>query len=436
MSLILQQRQHLNLSMTIDLRQAIELLQYSTYELEKYIREQELENPLIELEERNAPPVYRERLFRKPKNQDVYDLEISSGPSSDEVTRDTLYETVKLSSHDNCTKNLLKYLVYNLDDNGYLSCLKAQSNNSQSFTEPEIETGIQLLQKIGPPGIGARNFKECLLLQIRHTSPENSMAEYLVENCLHLLADRKWKDISSYLNIQMSEVKNLHEFIQTLNPRPCSFTSGEGIEYVSPDVIVTLTENQLFFSLNDGYLPAIHVNENYVTTPRPKDEVSKYINTQYQKYQWLINSIEQRRNTIIKIINVLLIKQEAFFWNGLSHLKPLTLREVAEETGVHESTVSRAIANKVIQTSFGSYELHLLFSSKLETSTGDCVSQTKVKNMMLDFITNENKQKPYSDQKITEYFNVEKGISISRRTISKYREELRIPSSTKRKEIK
>lgn len=436
MSLVLQQRQQLNLSMTFDLRQAIELLQYSTYDLEKYIREQELENPLIELEERNAPPIYQERLYRQSNNQEIYDRAISNEQTSNEITRDALYETVKFSSFEANTKNLLKYLIYNLDDNGYLSCLKDELNSFSNFTEQEIEKGLQMLQKIGPPGIGARDFKECLLLQIAFISSDNARAKCLVENHLQLLADRKWKEISSYMNIQMSEVKSLYEFIQTLNPRPCSFTSNAGIEYVSPDIVVNLVENQLVFSLNDGYLPAIYMNKNYTTTSRPKDEVSKYINTQYQKYQWLVNSIEQRRNTIIKIVSALLIKQEPFFRNGQSHIKPLTLREVAEEIGVHESTVSRATANKLIQTSFGTYELRLLFSSKLETSNGDCVSQAKVKEMMLDLISKENNLKPYSDQKITEYFNVEKGISISRRTISKYREELRIPSSSKRKGIK
>ena len=181
-----------------------------------------------------------------------------------------------------------------------------------------------------------------------------------------------------------------------------------------------------------AYLPTIHMNNDYSQYLHVKNDASKYINTQYKNYQWLLSSIEQRRNTIIKIVHVLLEKQEDFFKNGFRSLKPLTLKEVADEIEMHESTVSRATTNKVIQTPFGSFDLRLLFTSKLETADGNTISQTKMKTLLESFIAQENKFKPYSDQKIAEYFNAEQGITISRRTISKYREELRIPPSSKR----
>ena len=156
----------------------------------------------------------------------------------------------------------------------------------------------------------------------------------------------------------------------------------------------------------------------------------KYIQNQYKNVQWLLSSIEQRRNTIIKIVKVLLEKQQSFFINGFPSLNPLTLKEVADEIEMHESTVSRATSNKVIQTAFGSFELRLLFTSKLESADGTSISQTAVKTLLENFVAQENKFKPYSDQKIAEYFNSEKGITISRRTISKYEEELNIPSSS------
>ena len=193
--------------------------------------------------------------------------------------------------------------------------------------------------------------------------------------------------------------------------------------------------NEFTFHLNDGYLPAIHMNKDYSQYLHVKNDASKYMNTQYKNYQWLLSSIEQRRNTIIKIVHVLLERQEDFFKNGFRSLKPLTLKEVADEIEMHESTVSRATTNKVIQTPFGSFDLRLLFTSKLETADGNTISQTKMKTLLENFIAQENKFKPYSDQKIAEYFNAEQGITISRRTISKYREELRIPPSSKRKDI-
>ena len=191
----------------------------------------------------------------------------------------------------------------------------------------------------------------------------------------------------------------------------------------------------LVFHLNDGYLPTIQITANYSQQLQSKNEVSKYIQTQNKNVQWLLSSIEQRRNTIIKIVQVLLEKQQSFFINGFPSLKPLTLKEVADEIEMHESTVSRATSNKVIQTAFGSFELRLLFTSKLEAADGTSISQTTVKTLLENFVAQENKFKPYSDQKIAEHFNSEKGITISRRTISKYREELNIPSSNKRKDI-
>lgn len=430
MELGLQQRQELNLLMTVELRQAIELLQYSTYELEQYIREQELENPLIQLKEK---PVYEERLHRRSFSYGSSDIPMDAVRGAEENKREELLKQGKLVYPDASTQSLLKYLIYNLDDNGFLQL--NEHTPSPLFDEEQIEKGIHLLQELGPIGIGARNLKECLQLQIMYNYPENTLASRLVENHLTLIADRKWNEIASIMGIHMVEVKSLFDFIQTLNPRPCSFVSDDSTKYVTPDIIVEPNEEGFTYHLNDGYLPGIHINKRYSQYLSEKSDVSKYVQTQYKNVQWLLSSIEQRRNTIIKIVRVLLEKQEEFFKHGFDSLKPLTLREVADEIEMHESTVSRATSNKVIQTPFGSFELRLLFTSKLETSDGSTVSQTKVKKLLESFIAKENKIKPYSDQKIAEYFIAEKGITISRRTVSKYREELRIPSSSKRKDI-
>jgi RNA polymerase sigma-54 factor len=435
MELGLQQRQELNLLMTFELRQAIELLQYSTYELEQYIRQQELENPIIELKEKSEKPAYEERLNRRSSSFGNSEMSVDVVQSSARNMRDELFELAKFMYPDEHTQKLLKYLLYNLDDNGYLRIIDSDPNGYLTFEEDDIEIGIHLLQQVGPIGIGARDLRECLHLQIMYTYPENELAACLVENHLNLIADRKWNEIASKMNIEMTAVKDLFDFIQTLNPRPCSFISDSSTEYSTPDIIVEWKDDEFTFHLNDGYLPTIHMNQDYSQHLHVKGDASKYINTQYKNYQWLLNSIEQRRNTIIKIVHVLLEKQESFFKNGFHSLKPLTLKEVADEIEMHESTVSRATTNKVIQTPFGSFDLRLLFTSKLETADGNTISQTKMKTLLENFIAQENKFKPYSDQKIAEYFNTEKGITISRRTISKYREELRIPPSSKRKDI-
>ncbi|MFS0691064.1 RNA polymerase factor sigma-54 [Sporosarcina sp. 179-K 8C2 HS] len=434
MELVLQQRQELNLLMTMELRQAIELLQYTTHELEHYIRQQELENPLIELKEKEDRSNYEERVNQRFSSTSEMPTEVVR--SSGKNMRDELYEHAKFMHKDEFTQKLLHFLIYNLDENGYLPDLFTDTYCPSQFTEKQIETGIHLLQHLGPIGIGARNLRECLLLQISYLHPENGRASELVQHHLDLVADRKWNEIASKMRITMAELKELHNFILSLNPRPCTFTCDHSTEFMTPDIIVELIDDKFVFHLNDGYLPAIQLNKEYSQFLHAKNDVSKYMQTQYKNYQWLLTSIEQRRNTIIKIVTVLLDKQKNFFESGLSSLLPLTLKEVADEIGMHESTVSRATANKVIQTPHGTYEMRTLFTSKLETSDGDSISQTTVKNLLVEFIASEDKYKPYSDQKIAEYFNTKQRISISRRTISKYREELRIPPSSKRKEIR
>lgn len=261
------------------------------------------------------------------------------------------------------------------------------------------------------------------------------LAKTLIENHLDLLANRKWNDIARCMRISLASVKETYDFIQTLNPNPCSDISDFSVEYLSPDIIVEYKDGNLVYYLNESYLPEIHFNNQYSNLLNLEDETSKYISNQFTSYKWLLNSIEQRRITILKIVEVLLKKQEKFFIEGVRSIKPLTLKEVATEIDMHESTVSRATMNKVIQTPRGSIDIRKLFTSKLETIDGNSISQTEVKDLLEKIIKKENKCKPLSDQKIADYFNTEKGVTISRRTISKYREELNIPSSNLRKEI-
>lgn len=430
MELVLHQKQELQLKMTFELRQAIELLQYSTSELEQYIRQQELENPLIELQEKDEHLSHEERFSRSTVSYNGTEAPIDTANSAEVNMRDSLFELAKLMFGDVRTQKLLNYLIYNLDDNGYL-----QEVDFSVFTGEEIEQGIHLLQSVGPAGIGARNLKECLLLQIQYVYPEEELAMSLVKDHLDLVADRKWNKISSILNIPLTEVKYLFDFIQKLNPRPCTFISDFSTEYTTPDIIVELINGEFIFHLNDHYLPSIRMNQDYSRHLHAKDELSAQLANYYKSYQWLLTSIEQRRNTMIKIMNVLLDKQDGFFKHGSQALQPLTLNDVATEIEMHESTVSRATTNKVIQTPFGSFDLRVLFTSKMQTVDGDSISQSNVKALLQSFVAEENKFKPYSDQKIADYLKTEKGISISRRTISKYREELNIPSSSRRKEI-
>jgi RNA polymerase sigma-54 factor len=207
------------------------------------------------------------------------------------------------------------------------------------------------------------------------------------------------------------------------------------LDYLNPDIIVVRKNNTWVFHFNDAYLPSINLNKDYVHYLNEKNDTATYLKKHYKNYEWLIHSIEQRKNTITKVMTVLLEKQQGFFNNGFTSLNPLTLKEVANSIGMHESTVSRVTMNKVIQTPFGSIEFQQLFTSKLETVDGNSISQVKVKSILETIVSQENKKKPLSDQKIAEYFSLEIGVLISRRTISKYRDELSILPSSKRREI-
>ncbi|MFF2755120.1 RNA polymerase factor sigma-54 [Psychrobacillus sp. NPDC058041] len=430
MELILTQKQEQSLVMTFQLKQAIELLQFSTFDLYQYIKEQELQNPLIELEEQPQDFLIPERSHGKTILTGSSQQLIDYAQSSDINMRHNLVEQAKLLFKMEEDQKLVKYLIHNLDDSGFL-----QLTNYEPFDEATVVRGIHLLQQIGPIGLGARNIRESLLLQITYNYPEEKLAKRLIENHLELLANRKWNDISRCMKISLESVKKTYEFIRTLNPTPCIGISDFSVEYLVPDIVVEIKDDKLIYYLNESYLPEIHFNNQYSDLMNVKDETSKYINNQFANYKWLLSSIEQRRLTILKIVEVLIKKQESFFREGFSSLKPLTLKEVASEIEMHESTVSRATTNKVIQTPKGSFDLRKLFTSKLETNDGNLISQTEVKLLLENIIKKENKCKPFSDQQIANHFNNEKGITIARRTISKYREELNIPPASRRKEI-
>ncbi|WP_199171868.1 RNA polymerase factor sigma-54 [Sporosarcina sp. P13] len=427
MKMVLHQRQELNLRMTTELRQAIELLQLNTHDLELYIREQELENPLIELKERERTDSFQEngRNSVGGQGQDPQEWIKEQTLSM----RDQLIKQVNVNFTDSDTKRLLKTLIHNLDDNGYLS------EEMVSMDACELERGIGLLQQLGPPGVGARNLRECLLLQVKQSQSHPELAEEFIANYLSLVAERKWSEIAKGMDITLHQVKDLYEYLLTLKPRPCPELVGTEIEFVTPDIIVTEKDGNLSFHLNDRGLPRISLRQEYVSSLQGSTELSSYLHEYHKKAQWLLSSIEQRRQTIIRMVTELLEKQRLFFLNGSEALVPMTLKDIADRIEMHESTISRVVSNKIIQTPVGTFEMSALFTSRLDTETGASISQATVKSLLRTLIAEEDKRKPLSDQKIADHFREVKGVTISRRTVSKYREELKIPTSSKRKAI-
>ncbi|MEN1967053.1 RNA polymerase factor sigma-54 [Lentibacillus sp. N15] len=432
MELVLQQKQTLNLVMTTELRQAIQLLQYSTYELYQFLQDQQLENPLIELEEKVPDNPYPKKSnYRNTDETNPFDYI----PAREQGMREQLLDQMQWLNITQAERELLHYLILNLDENGYLSVDPAETSENFSITITEINRGIEQLQQLEPIGVGARNLKECLLLQARCYYPDEPLLECLIMDYLEDLANRKWHNIARSLNISLANVKEMHDMIQEFDPKPCARITNFSADYLHPDIVVEQKGDGFSVYLNDGYVPRIQMNSQYAEYLTGKTDVTGYMQHKYKSYQWLVNSLEQRRSTILKIVDVVIKKQHDFLKNGFAALQPLTLKEVAEEIDMHESTVSRATMNKVIQTPQGAYDIRRLFASKLTADNGDSASQATVKLLLKDIVEKESKRKPYSDQKIADYFKTKKGITISRRTVAKYREELKIPASSKRKEI-
>lgn len=421
----LQQKQELSLRMTTELRQAIELLQLSTYDLELYIREKELENPVIEIQEAKRTDSFQEHQSLNYSRQETDSTEWAK---QQEVSmRDQMLRQVEVDFKDPKTKQLLKTLIHSLDDNGYLC--------AEMHAVENVDKGIELLQQIGPPGIGSRTLQECLLLQVRSCEACPELMETFISEYLPYVAERKWQQIANGMNSTLAHVNELHEFLLTLHPRPCPELGHSETEFMMPDVIVEEKHGKLSFHLNDRDLPKIGLRKEYVSSLKGTSDLSSYLRDYHKQAQWLLTSIEQRRNTIIRIVTDLLEKQDAFFREGRKALQPMTMKEVADRIDMHESTISRTVSNKVIQTPAGTFEMRSLFTSKLAAQDGDSVSQSAVKASIQSLIAKEDKRKPLSDQKIVDLLLKEQGITISRRTVSKYREALHILSSSKRKSI-
>ena len=438
MELTLQQQQKLQLVMTQELRQSIEILQYSTYDLYQYIHEQALENPLIEIEEDSITfgPSMRKNSYQKMNTDRSQVNPFDYIADEDPTVYQQLIEQARWLILSDSEYNIVCTLIGHLDDSGYLSVSTSELAVQMNLDESEIKRGLDILQNMEPVGIGARNLQECLLLQVDHYYPEETTIKHIIRDHLHLLANRKWQELARKMNVSLSEVKSAYKCIQTLHPKPGNLLSTRHSEYVYPDVLVSLSNDQFTITLNDHYLPGIRLNDDYIRLMNDQNDVSDYIHNRYNHYRWLINSIEKRRSTILKITKAIIRKQKDFFIHGLSSLKPLTLKNIADEIDMHESTVSRATMNKVIQTPKGSFDFRTLFATKLSASRGKSLSQMKVKLWLQELVQKENKYKPLSDQKMADYLRENKGVRISRRTVAKYRQELNIPPSQKRKEIK
>jgi RNA polymerase sigma-54 factor len=464
------------LIMTQRLQQALKLLQMPTLELQQALKAELERNPLLEevdeveesqeledvkkevgQDESEVPEpetkVAEEKTEEKEVDWDELwpdNFESNAAPRVDDpdaefyervpVTVKTLGEhlgeQLRLSALGETEQEIGEYLIGSLDENGYLQTGVEEVAEHFGLPPEKVEEVLSVIQTFEPAGVGARNLQECLWLQIVQRKLTDTLAARIVQEQFENLLNRRFSEIARALKCTVEEVQQAGDLIATLDPRPGQEIATEETKYVVPDLIVDRVGEDFVVSLNDRNVPRLRISSAYQGMLRQKgavpDDTRKYIAEKLNSAKWLIQTIEQRRKTMIKVMRRIVEEQREFFERGVEGLRPLTLQQIASHIGMHESTVSRVTTNKYVQTPRGVFELKYFFSSGLQTEDGDDVSAKVAKEKISQMIQNEDKRDPLSDQRIAEVLQQD-GLRIARRTVAKYRESLRLLPARQRR---
>ncbi|HIL27022.1 MAG TPA: RNA polymerase sigma-54 factor [Nitrospinaceae bacterium] len=472
----MEMRMNLNLKMsqklvmTPMLQQAIKLLPLARMELAQLIRQEIIENPVLEelLEEENENDQENSQEEKQPNEDLTSDNEQSSDSQDQEIDWDSYFqgnidqgmsvesytERPSIESTHKKEANLADHLMWQLDlsvdsdldkfigsciigniqNDGYLCAdLKEIAEISQTDEENVLRV-LKIIQGFEPAGVAARSLKECLMIQTRTLSDKNPYVEILIENYLERLEDRFLSKVASELKIDLEEVLDALKTIRNLCPKPGLLFSSERVDYVVPDLVVVQTEKGYDVVLNDDGVPSLRISPYYhnLLKTTKEGQTKEYLEDKYRSALWLIKSIDQRRQTIYKVGKSIVKLQKNFLDDGLSYLEPMVLKDVAKDIEMHESTVSRITTNKYIDTPQGVFELKFFFHSGIKSYMGSAMSSIRVKNMIKEIINEENQSSPLTDDQMVEAL-MRKNAKIARRTITKYRKELNIPPASKRK---
>ncbi len=449
--------QEQKLIMTQQMQLSIKLLQMSTYDLREYIEKEFSENPVLEAQYEDTKEVSKEqdRLEYKElvkylesdnygsQSYGEYDEEGISPftfISKPESLTDYLEGQILELPIDEYMRSVCSYMVECLDQKGYLDIKKEELMNELDCSEETFNRALIVIQNLEPAGIGARDLKECLEIQLERKGEYDPIVKEIIDNHLDDLADNRYQVIAKDLDITPKKAQDYGDLIKTLEPKPSrGFYTGDEVGFIIPDAEIRKIDGEFFILMKDGVLPMLSVNPLYkdILKDSTNDkEATEYVKEKIDKAMFLIKSIEQRKSTLHKVLQKILEKQKDYFEKGEKYLKPMTLKEIAEKLEMHESTISRAIRDKYILTSMGTIKIKDLFvnsiSNKEKSDGEDDVTVINIKKVLEEVIKEEDKRKPLSDQAISEILK-EKGMAISRRTVAKYREELGIKSSSKRK---
>ena len=467
----LSQEQRLHMVLAPQLRQSLEMLQAPALELRAMIQAEMDRNPTLEEAPLESTPIEIEETNPEPEDQKALDFrkefdtlarlddewrdyffqekEYRHYTSEDEERRNFLMDSI--TQGESLQEHLLKQLgfaelsladqalgeviVGSINDDGYLTSSIESLAASSGADAVHMQDILTVIQEFDPLGVGARDVRECLLFQIERLGKTDSAAGKIVAHYLEQLAAHKFQEIARALKIPVEEVQAAANFIATLEPKPGRIYSSESSAYITPEVVVKKVDGVYLILMNDDDLPRLRISKHYrslMNDTSTKRDVKDYIQERVRSSAFLIKSIHQRQHTIYRIASEIVKVQTEFLDQGIAHLKPLTMADVAEVVSLHETTVSRAVAGKHMQTPQGVFEMRYFFTPGLKTQNGSVVSNKTVKDAIDTLVSGENPSHPLSDQEILEIL-VERGINIARRTVAKYRIALKIPPSHMRK---
>lgn len=459
------------LKMTPQLQQAIKLLQLSRMELETEIRREMTENPVLEegmedstVKEKNDEPTVAE-------NQEAE----TAGPSEQDPTRSDEFEWDSYFENQNRNRErvlsnsdeIMNYeniiasketlqdhlhwqasmfgfneeellyattLITYINDDGYLESSLETIAAEEEVALKDLEETLPFVQEFDPPGVGARDLQECLLIQAKHIQEDTKDFVILIKNHIKDLERKNYQNIAKEMGITLDEVIDMCKIINSMDPKPGSQFASNDTHYVTPDVYVYKIGEEYVVSLNEDGLPKLRISNFYKNMVQKKssDPAQTYIQDKLRSALWLIRSIHQRQRTIYKVTESIVRHQTEFFEKGAGFIKPMILRDIASDIGMHESTISRVTTNKYVHTPQGIYELKYFFNSGISTDDGDSLASESVKLKIKEMVGQEDPKKPLSDQKIVDLLKKD-GIIIARRTVAKYRDILKILPSGKRK---
>jgi len=379
---------------------------------------------------------YAERRSRPTEVPEMPPIENTLTESTD--LYDHLLWQLRMTASDEITMEIGDAIIQNLDEDGMLRVSLEEIANLGPYPMPEVEKALAVVQALDPPGVATRTLTECLRIQLRVLGLEGSPADLMVRDHMKELQSHQYGEIGRQMGLSPEEVGHHLEIIRHLDPKPGNRYSPDRSAYVLPDVFVVKEGEEYKIVLNDDGLPKLRISPTYRRMLEDKssgtEETRAYVKDKLRSALWLLKSVDQRQRTIYRVAESIVRHQRAFLDHGVSHLRPLVLRDVASDIGMHESTVSRVVANKYIHTPRGVCAMRFFFHSGITSTMGEAVSSVTIKERIRKMIGEEDGTRPLSDSRIAEILEAE-GLPLARRTVAKYREELRIPPSNLRKAV-